>query len=110
MQTSAHPSPTATAPPARKRTPLDMGSLVEATRESVPPHRRTYKAIDAGHVTAADVHPDRESESVDAHLRAASFILNTALLQAEAVGFGDQFRGAVEEAIKQVEHTRAMLK
>ena len=52
---------------------------------------------------------DRESEAVDLHLRDALYALRSALRNAEVVQFGDQFRGAVDEAIKQVEYTRGML-
>ncbi|MGH7462815.1 MAG: hypothetical protein ACREMA_17550 [Longimicrobiales bacterium] len=50
-----------------------------------------------------------EQEGVDLHLRDALDALELAMRNAIAAGYGDQFRAALAEATKAVEHTRGML-
>lgn len=53
---------------------------------------------------------DLEAEAVDLNLREAMDALNRARVLAEVVGYGDQFRGDLADAIKQTEYVRRLLK
>lgn len=61
---------------------------------------RTRRAIPLG------AHHERDAEQ---HLNRARASLRAAMSSAEAAGYGDQFRGSLDEAIKHVEYTQGML-